>query len=321
MPTLVPATGVVLDAILRDTFPLWNDGLSPAAYGRFWQAQLQTAWGRAHLDRVALVDGQTVLASAKRYDLAARLDGRSRRVIGLGAVFTTPALRGRGLGTALLRRLLDDAAADGYDFAMLFSEIDPGFYARLGFLPVPLVESELTVRMGRGAPAMLVRAGEDRDIPAIADMTAAPAAATRFALERTEDFVRFALSRRRLLAGLGEPHARHVEFLVAEEGQTAVAFLVCSVEGAHWFIEDAGDRDPAGARVGAMLQAMLARTPAAAAPDIRSWWPLPAVPPQVAVTATVPTSVVLMIAPLQDSRLPAPPLTAADVTYRRGEHF
>lgn len=319
--TLTPVTGELLDIILSDTFELWNDGLSPSAYQRFWRGQMKTAWGAAHLDRVALVDGQTLLSSAKRYDLSARVDGRIRRVLGIGAVFTMPARRGRGAGTELLRRILERAEAEGYEFAMLFSEIGPTYYERLDFVPVPLVESRVTVRMGAGAPAMLVRSGEDRDIAALADLSAIRAAGARFALERSEDFVRYGLSKRRLLAGLGPPARRQVEFLVAEEGHAAVAFIIASIEGNQWFIDDAGDRDPAGARVGAMLQAMLARTPADEPPVIRSWWPLAAVPPQLTVADTCPVNGVLMIRPLKDRRLPLPPLEAQEVVHRRLDYF
>lgn len=319
--TLAPATGALLDAILTDTFDIWNDGLSAPAYARLWQGQLKTAWGAAHLDRVALLDGTTILCSAKRYDLSARIDGRIRRVLGIGAVFTSPAHRGRGAGTELLNRILEWAVAEGYEFAMLFSEIGPSYYERLDFVPVPLVESRVTVTRRKGTPAMLVRAGDDRDIVAIADISAVRTATARFALERSEDFLRYGVSKRRMLAGLGPAGLRQVEFLVVEEGYTAVAFVVCSVEGGHWFIEDAGDRDPAGARIGAMLETMLARMPADAAPEIHSWWPLASVPPQLTIVETGSPEPVLMIRPLQDRRLPLPPIEPSDVVYRRLDYF
>lgn len=342
---LVPATGPYLQQILHDSHPLWGEGLSPGAYARFWEAQLGTLWGAAHLDRVASVRGDRVVASAKRYDLSARIDGRIRRVLGIGAVFTQPEYRGRGAAHELMQRLLETAVAEGYEFAALFSEIDPAFYERLGFVPVPLVESRLVVRPRDGSPAMLVRAGDDRDIPAIAEISArrtrpsvpsassaasasvpsaagaSASSAARLALDRSDDFIRFGIAKRRLLAGLGPPGARQVEFLVAEEGHTAVAFLVCLQQEGCWFIEDAGDRDPAGARLGAMLQAMLARAPAERPPDIRAWWPHDLVPPQIGIVEQYPTSEVLMIRPLKDRSLPLPPLRPEEVAYWRLDYF
>ena len=322
MSQLVPATGVYLDQILRDSHQLWSEGLSLPQYERYWKAQLATPWGATHLDRVALVEDGAVTSSAKRYDLSARVAGRIRRMLGIGAVFTSPSRRGRGSARRLLTAMLDAALAEGYEFALLFSEIDPRLYESLDFVPVPLIESTLRVaRKGRGSPAVLVRAGDERDIPAIAELSATRSATARLALDRSEDFIRFGLTKRRLLSGLGPPGLREVEFLVTEEAYTAVAYIITSVHEGKWFIEDAGDRDPAGARLGAMLQAMLARTPHLDQPEIRAWLPATLVPPQVEVIERKPTEEIMMIRPLQDRSLPLPPLPAADTIYWHLDYF
>lgn len=319
---VVPATGAVLEQVLNDTFALWNDGLTREHYAKAWAAQLKTAWGRTHLDRVALVDGPHVMCSAKRYDLSLRLDGRIRRVLGIGALLTPPAHRGRGCARELLTRMLDTAVTEGQEFAMLFSEISPAFYERLDFVPVPLVESTFEVDRKRGgAPAMLVRSGDDTDLPAIVEMNAARSASARLAVERSEDFVRYGITKKRLLSGLAPIGMRNTEFLVVEEGHQAVAYLVSSEENGRWTIEEGGDRDPAGARLGAMLQVMLARYPSERIPDIKSWWPHGFVPPQMKVLASTPTQEVLMIRPLQDRILPLPPLAAREVVYWHSDYF
>ena len=339
---VIPATGPILERILDDTFAMWHDGMSRENYGRFWAGQLKTAWGAAHLDRVALVDGPHVVSSAKRYDLSLRIDGRIRRVLGIGAVFTAPAYRGRGAARELISRMLETAVAEGQEFAMLFSEIAPAFYERLDFVPVPLVEKRLEVnRMTGGPPAMLVRSGDDRDLPWLVDMGATRAAGARLALNRSEDFMRFGVSKMRLHSGLGAPQLRTTEFLVVEEGHQAVAYLVCSVsrsrrrptadgrqlpgdsrhEETSWTIEEAGDRDPSGARLGAMLQTMLSRHPADPLPDIRAWWPQSLAPPQVRIASVSPTHEVLMIRPLRDRLLPLPPLAADEVVFWHADYF
>src|SRR5687768_1692816 len=319
---VVPATGAVLEQVLNDTFALWNDGLSRDNYARQWAAQLKTSWGRTALDRVALVDGPHVLSSAKRYDLSLRIDGRIRRVLGIGAVFTPPAHRGRGCARELITRMLDTAVTEGQEFAMLFSEIAPAFYERLDFVPVPLLESTLEVDQKRGgAPAMLVRSGGESDLPAIIEMSAARSAGARLALDRSEDLVRFAITRKRLLSGLLPIGRRNTEFLVVEEGQQAVAYLVSTEQDGRWTIEEAGDRDPSGARLGALLQVMLARYPSERLPEIRCWWPQALVPPQLKIVAATPTQEVLMIRPLRDRILPLPPLTAAEVVYWHSDYF
>src|SRR5688500_1608598 len=226
---VVPATGAVLEQVLSDTFPLWNDGLSRENYAKNWAAQLKTPWGQTHLDRVALVDGPHVMCSAKRYDLSLRLEERIRSVLGIGAVFTAAAHRGRGCARELLMRMLDTAVTEGQEFAMLFSEIAPAFYERLDFVPMPLLETTLEVDRKRGgAPAMLVRSGDTRDLPAIVELSAARSANARLALDRSEDFVRFGITKKRLLSGLSPMGLRNTEFLVVEEGHQAVAYLVSS---------------------------------------------------------------------------------------------
>jgi GNAT superfamily N-acetyltransferase len=319
---VVPATGPVLEQVLDDTHPLWHDGLSREHYAKAWAAQVRTPWGRQHLDRVALVDGPHVLASAKRYDLSLRLDGRIRRVLGIGAVFTATAHRGRGCARELLTRMLDTAVTEGQEFAMLFSEIAPAFYEQLDFVPVPLLESVLEVDQKRGgAPAMLVRSGDDRDLPNIVEMSAARSQDARLALDRSEELIRFMITRKRIQSGLAPSGHRNTEFLVVEEGHQAVAYLVSTEQDGRWTIEEAGDRDPSGARLGAMLQVMLARYPSERLPEIRCWWPQSLVPPQVRVAATMPTREVLMIRPLRDRILPLPPLTAAQVVYWHADYF
>jgi len=318
----VPATGGILQQILDDTHALWSDGLSREHYAKAWMAQLKTPWGQLHLDRVALVDGPHVMCSAKRYDLSVRLDGRIRRVLGIGAVFTPPAHRGRGSARELITRLLDTALIEGYEFAMLFSEIAPAFYEQLGFVPVPLMESTFTVDQKRGgAPAMLVRSGDDRDLPSIAEISAVRSASARLALDRSEDFIRYGITRKRLLSGLAPIGTRKTEFLVVEEGHQAVAYLVSTEEHGRWMIEECGDRDPAGARLGAMLQVMLAREPNERLPEIKGWWPHGFMPPQMALVSATPTQEVLMIRPLRDRILPMPPLAAAEVAYWHADYF
>src|ERR1041385_2368707 len=195
MTELVPAEGPILAQILASTFEIWNEGLDRSAYQRYYGAQLATPWGRERLSRTALVDGATALASAKEYRFDAVLDGRAIRVVGIGAVFTQPAHRGRGHARALLERLLDRAGHDGVDLALLFSEIPPAYYARLGFVPVETTQYELRVIEDerRGAPATLVRAGDDRDLADIAAMGTVRAQPFRFHLARDRDLVHFVL--------------------------------------------------------------------------------------------------------------------------------
>ena len=79
MTDLVPAEGPILAEIRASTYDIWSDGLDRPGYGRYDAAQLATPWARRRLRRTALVDGSTVLASAKEYRFDAALDGRAIR--------------------------------------------------------------------------------------------------------------------------------------------------------------------------------------------------------------------------------------------------
>jgi hypothetical protein len=148
------------------------------------------------------------------------------------------------------------------------------------------------------------------------EIRSAPA---RFALRRDPTQILYALTKKRLQAGLGPPGLRHTEFFVAEEGASAVAYVVITVSAGGWTLEEAGDRDPAAARLGAMLQVLIAREPSLGAPLCRAWWPhrFP-VPPQLRITERVPARDLFMIRPLTD--LPMPERNE-DVFYWRGDYF
>ena len=317
------------EQILDQTHRIWSDGLSRRQYGRYNLAQMRTPWGSRHLQRLALVEGTRLLASAKRYDLAAVLDGRPVAVVGIGAVFTPPELRGRGHGQQMVRSLIARARSDGADLALLFSEIGSAYYERLGFTTVPVDACELIVRAFTGAPAVPMRTGDERDLPFIADIHASRAAGYRFSLGYDADWLQYSIARRRLLCGLGRPGEREVEFLVTEEGTRPVAWVLLQVErgqsgqgrGDRWTLESCGDRDPSGARVAAMLQALLARAPASPRPSIRAWWPARFEPAQLERRGRSPSPITMMMRPLRDEVRIAPPLAAGTTLYWHGDAF
>jgi GNAT superfamily N-acetyltransferase len=321
---VVVAEGRMRAEILDATFPVWNEGLTREAYDRWNAAQLRTPWGAEHLRRFALVDDRgRWVATAKRYLWPMRLDGVEGTMCGFGAVFTRPEERGRGYAATMIERLIEQSRAEGAAVAGLFSEIGERFYERLGFRTVPLDEFDVHVDRRNGAPAMLVRFGHDRDLPGLAAMHAVRCADVAFALRRDPSLIEYALTKKRLLAGLGHRAApgaqRQIEFFVAEEGASAVAYVVLTVSSGGWTIEEAGDRDPAGARLGAILQVLIAREPSRATPLIRTWWP-PAmpVPPQMRLLNRVPARDIFMMRPIANLRIPS---RAEDVFYWRSDYF
>ncbi len=96
---------------------------------------------------------------------------------------------------------------------------------------------------------------------------------------------------------------------------TAAAYVVIGVKGNAWAIEECGDRDPTGARVGALLQALVAREPAMPRPAITAWLPSGFLPPQVIVIGEEPSAEVMMVRPLAPSAVGATTLQDADANY------
>jgi GNAT superfamily N-acetyltransferase len=320
VPFLAPASPEQLTEILDATHPLWGEGLDRAAYERYNDAQRKTRWGAGHLHRLVLEDGRRWLATAKRYDLRGRLDGREMRMMGIGAVFTPTPLRGRGHAAELVRRMLEQAQGEGVELALLFSEIGTRYYESLGFGSVPLTQLSLGVNALPGPPGIAMRSGEAADLESICEMNRRQTDGVRFAMIRDADYVGFAIAKKRLLAASGTQGRRTVRFFVVEEGGRAVAYLVLLEVGDYWMITECGDRDPSGARVGAMLQSLLAdadRRPA----RIRAWLPPNFLPPQLAVAARELPALTMMVQPIGHAARLAPPLRADDLAWWHADAF
>lgn len=266
------------------------------------------------------MEGGDLLASAVQYELAAMLDRQPVRVCGIGSIFIESGYRDGEHAQSLVDCLLGQAARDGAAMALLFD--DGAEHGRPnGFEAVSATESEVTVAESRrGAPMTPIRGGEERDLAAIAAMGQVRATPFRFHLDRDTDFVQYVITRKRLLAGLAPAGARQLHFFIAEEGITAAAYVIISVVGDIWTIEECGDRDPSGARVGAILQALIAREPAERRPTIRAWLPPGFLPPQVTIVSAKPSTEVMMVRSLGNREL-HPPLAGDDVLYWRSDIF
>lgn len=103
----------------------------------------RSAFGKRHYRTIGLYESRSLLASCKQYDRTLHDGTRRLRATGIGAVFTTDALRGRGYATAMVASVLDRARSGGYDLAYLFSDIGAPFYGAIGFTEMPSREISL----------------------------------------------------------------------------------------------------------------------------------------------------------------------------------
>lgn len=311
MITVIPATGTILADILRDRSAAIPAGLSPRAGRQLHTAQRKTPWGSRCQQTYALMKDATALASAECYALQGVIDGRVTAMRGIGSVCGEPSPRGAEAARALIRSLADEADSP---IVLLFPSPASDGVAVEGFVAMPTVETVLRVIEATryGAPMTTVRGGEARDLQAIVAMGRTRALPFRFHLDRDPEFVHYVIASRRLRCGLGPARARELQFFIAEEGVTAAAYVVISATAGHWMIEECGDRDPTGARTGALLQALIAREPSGSRPTIRTVLPAGFLPAQVAAVSTAPTTPAVRIA-VRDRSIA--PLTAADILY------
>jgi hypothetical protein len=109
--------------------------------------------------------------------------------------------------------------------------------------------------------------------------------------------------------------------LVAGEGASAVAYVVISAHRNEWTIDSCGDRDPDGARLGAILQVLIAREPAEVRPTISGWLPANLRPIQVIVERDYEVTDVMMVRPLTGRGEAMRTLRGDDVFYWKGDLF
>ena len=261
-------------------------GIDGPAAIRYQRAMARLPWSQHHHQCIGLRDGSgRVLASADRFELEAVLHGRAMRCCGLGNITETTTHGDRRYATELLAHVVDDAKAHGFA-AVLVSSAEPYAPLQDSFTPLLVGESTLHVIESdrRGAPMVPVRSGERGDFVHLA--TAPPLGSSCLRLARNADLLEFTICRHRLLAAVSAAGRREVRFLVVEEGSRAAAYVVVTVTREGWRLEECGDHDPTGARVGALLQVMIAREPAEDRPRITATLPPGFQPPQVSVTDT-----------------------------------
>lgn len=121
------------------THALWNQGLSFDHY----LSRIEDAIRRmgpamryvGHFD-----ENGALVASLRLLDLRAHTATSAARIAGIAAVFVDEQRRGAGHGRALVQAAVADARERGFEAALLFSDIAPEFYVRMGFVEFPALD-------------------------------------------------------------------------------------------------------------------------------------------------------------------------------------
>lgn len=78
-----------------------------------------------------------MLASLKRYYFTLLIAGQRSSCLGLGAIYTNEKFRNQGVATCLIKKVIEESRTDlGVQCVLLYSDINPNFYKKLGFIPL-----------------------------------------------------------------------------------------------------------------------------------------------------------------------------------------
>jgi predicted N-acetyltransferase YhbS len=145
----------------RHNHAAWGGKRALEAHAGHLAAQISNSGGIARY--VGVRQGRQLVASLKRYDVTLDSPWGPLEAIGIGAVYTGEAYRGRGHASRLTQLVMDEAKGEGAAAAMLYSDIDVSFYERLGFVVMPHVVWTARVDALPDKQVLDVRACKDID--------------------------------------------------------------------------------------------------------------------------------------------------------------
>lgn len=215
--------------VLRESYQIWSPGLRKDEYHEYIWRQINHPWARRNYKFFVLKHNSQVVASCKLYTVNLSYRGRIYLFGGIGAIYSMKAVRGCGFGREIVKQIVDYCFNNDYDGAILFSDIDPEFYDRLGFtefgsadfsLHLPRhVTAEFSSAHSAGAPASrgqvsaanpvddsageataCVTYVEATDVPTMISIYSKWQRSQPFAYQRSELYLQYKLGREHYLA-------------------------------------------------------------------------------------------------------------------------
>lgn len=131
---LQPATYRQLSTVLPESRDLWGQGFNQADYLRYNIRLSKHPWSKSHYRHLALVNKVgKVLSSCKLYELQGLAEKRRLRIAEISEIFTPVERRNRGYALKMIDALKTQLGEEGFDLAVLFSDIPVDFFTRHGF--------------------------------------------------------------------------------------------------------------------------------------------------------------------------------------------
>jgi predicted N-acetyltransferase YhbS len=134
--TIHVASSEEVVAAHRNVFDIWSKGLSLDDHIRY---RLESPSHKRAKWFVGCVDGR-VVTSLGCYPLRFRLLGQELSGIAIGSVYTLREFRGHGFAPQLLEWVEDYQCQRRAALSVLYSDIGPDYYARLGYVLCPSLE-------------------------------------------------------------------------------------------------------------------------------------------------------------------------------------
>ena len=125
--------------IAKDMYDLWSAGLTKDFYRHFLWSTCYQPWAKRNHHRLVAKDKETVTVSCKVVHLPLACRGKHFKILGLGAIFTTPAYRGRGLATNLIQSMIKTAKQENIDRAFFSFQILTGSFMATTVLSISVI--------------------------------------------------------------------------------------------------------------------------------------------------------------------------------------
>lgn len=175
-------------AVATATHTLWGGARTLAQHVDHTHEAISRSHGVVSM--AGLREGDTVVSSLQQQQLTLATPTGDVTAVGIGRVYTNDTHRGRGLARMLIERVM---AQSGLSTFVVFADIDPTFYAALGFETLSHVS--WTARTD-ALPNLPGRLEPTADVPRLVDIFDRSWRASWLRVRRTEDSWRYAAWRR-----------------------------------------------------------------------------------------------------------------------------